>query len=69
MPLFTFMRTLRNALPLNEDDETREAVGSSSHTDTDNDGIPVPDEELEGMFPNPPSSGKVRAKLPTCQCY
>jgi hypothetical protein len=64
MPLFTFTRTLRDALPPNENTGSREPLFSSSNAVPDEGTTYDPDEELEGMLPNPSASGKVCVGLP-----
>jgi hypothetical protein len=66
MPLFTFTQTLRNALPLNDTSPSCGSVISSPNEETGDGAASVPDEELEGMLPNPPTSGKVRAYVFSC---
>jgi hypothetical protein len=63
MPLFTFTQTLRDALPLSEKEGPRETELYPTNEVTDQDTTSVLDEELEGMLPNPATSGKVRVVL------
>jgi hypothetical protein len=59
MPLFTFTQTLRKFLPQEERNVAHEAAPSTFNKDTvqgDTSGL---DEELEGMFTNSQTRGKV----------
>jgi hypothetical protein len=67
MLLFTFTQTLRDALLLSEKEGACKTELYPTNKVTDQDTTSALDEELEGMLPNPPTSGKVCVVLAQSQ--